>query len=45
MGVIMDSDTAIEIMDSLREIAKELKTHNERLEAIEVAIKQHGGIL
>ena len=29
----------------LKEIADELRTQNERLEAIEIAIRQHGGIL
>ena len=45
MGVIMDSDIAIEMMDSLREIAKQLRLQNERLERIEIAIKKNGGQL
>ena len=33
------------LLKILGEIRDELKTKNERLEAIEIAIKQHGGIL
>ena len=41
----MDAEVQIAIVDSLRGIEKQLRLQNERLEKIEIAIKEHGGML
>lgn len=41
----MDADVQIAIVDSLRGIEVELKKQNERLEKLEIAIREHGGLL